>query len=137
MQDKTTTQYVKGEASGSTISNCYICRKDWHYANQCPTKDKGKAPTVNMVSPAIQQVTTRSKTKQSEWEVQEDVRKAAKEWVEQANKNNVARMMQEMEEQNAQKSVPQLDLPTESEIDEAWQTLADCKISLPLARLLH
>ena len=98
MQDKTTTQYVKGEASGSTVPNCYICRKDGHYANQCPTKDKGKAPTVNMVSPAIQQVTTRSKTKQSEWEVQEAVRKAAKEWVEEANKNNASRMLQEMEE---------------------------------------
>ena len=134
MQEKNTTQYVKGEASGSTVPNCW---KDGHYANQCPTKDKGKAPTVNMVSPAIQQVTTRSKTKQSEWEVQEAVRKAAKEWVEEANKNNVARMIQEMEEQNGQKSVPQIDLPAESEMDETWQTLADCKISLPLARLLR
>ena len=78
MQDKTTTQYVKGEAISSTVPNCYICRKDGHYANQFPTKDKGKAPTVNMVSPAIQQVTTRSKTKQSEWEVQEAVWKVAK-----------------------------------------------------------
>ena len=93
LQEKNTPQYVKGESSGSTIPNCYICRKDGHYANQCPTKDKGKAPTVNMVSPAIQQVTTRSKTKQSEWEVQEAVRKAAKEWVEEANKNNAARMI--------------------------------------------
>ena len=42
-----------------------------------------------------------------------------------------------MEDQNGQKSVPQLDLPTESEMDETWQTLADCKISLPLARLLQ
>ena len=105
MQEKHTTQYVKGEANGTTIPNCYICRKDGHYANQCPTKDKGKAPTVNMVSPVIQQVTSRSKTKQLEWEVQEVVRKAAKEWVEEANKNNVACMIQEMEERNVQKSV--------------------------------
>ena len=42
-----------------------------------------------------------------------------------------------MEDQNGQKSVPQLDLPTESEMDETWQTLADCKISLPLAQLLQ
>ena len=118
MQEKNTTQYVKGEVSGSIVPNCYICRKDGHYANQCPTKDKGKAPTVNMVAYAIQQVTTRSKTKQSEWEVQEAVQKAAKEWVEEANRNNVAHMIQEMEEQNGQKSVPQLDLLAESEVDE-------------------
>ena len=136
MQDKTTTQYVKGEASGSTILNCYICRKDGHYENQCPTKDKGKAPTVNMVSPEIQQVTTRSKTKQSKWEIQEAVRKAAKKWVEEANKNNASRMLQEMEEQNVQKSGTQINPVIESEVDATWQVLADCKISLPLARLL-
>ena len=73
-----------------------------------------------MVSPVIHQVTTRSKTKQSEWEVQEVVRKAAKESVEEANKNNAAHMIQEMEEQNGQKLVPQLDLPAESEMDETW-----------------
>ena len=37
-----------------------------------------------MVVLEIQQVTTRSKGKQSEWEVQEAVRKGAKEWVEEA-----------------------------------------------------
>ena len=42
-----------------------------------------------MVMSELQQVTTRSKAKQSESEVQEAVRKAAKEWVEDANKNNV------------------------------------------------
>ena len=63
--------------------------------------------------------------------------KAAKEWVEEANKNNVARMIQEMEEQNVQKLVTQINFPVESEMDETWQILADCKISLPLARLLH
>ena len=46
-----------------------------------------------MVAPEIQQVTTRNKGKQSEWEVQDVVRKAAKEWVEEANKNNISRML--------------------------------------------
>ena len=41
-------------------------------------------------------------------EVQEAIRKAAKEWVEEANKNNVSRMLQEMEEQHVQKSVTQI-----------------------------
>ena len=58
-----------------------------------------------MVMSELQQVTTRSKRKQSEWEVQELVRKAAKEWVEEANKNNVSRMVQDMEDQNLQKPV--------------------------------
>ena len=49
-----------------------------------------------MVIPEIQQVTTRSKGKQLEWEIQEAVRKAAKEWVE-ANKNNASRMLQDNE----------------------------------------
>ena len=88
-QDNSAPQYEQGESSGTTVPNLYICRKDGHYANQCPTKDKGKAPTVNMVMSELQQVTTRSKAKQSESEVQEAVRKAAKEWVEDANKNNV------------------------------------------------
>ena len=35
-----------------------------------------------MVVPKIQQITTRSKGKQSKWEIQEAVRKATKEWVE-------------------------------------------------------
>ena len=46
-------QYEQGEASGLSIPNCYVCRKDGHYANQCPTKAKGKASTVNMVVPEI------------------------------------------------------------------------------------
>ena len=36
-----------------------------------------------------------SKMKQYEWDVQEVVRKAAKQWVDEANNNNVVRMLQE------------------------------------------
>ena len=93
--DSQDTRRENGETNGSLTLNCYICRKDGHYANQWPTKEKGKSPTVNMVMPEIQQVTTRSKGKQSEWEVQEVVRKPAKEWVEEANQNNVNRMKQD------------------------------------------
>ena len=39
-----------------------------------------------MVMPEIQQVTTRSKSKQSEWEIQEAIKKATKEWMKEANK---------------------------------------------------
>ena len=92
---------------GSSVPNCYICRKEGHYANQCRTKDKGKAPTINMVMPEIQQVTIRSKGKQSEWEVQEVVHKADKEWVEEANNNNATRMMHDNAIPNKEQLVPQ------------------------------
>mgnify|MGYP000441568112 CR=1 FL=1 len=72
--------------------------------------------------------------------MQEAIRKAVKEWVDEANKNNVARMLQENKELN--------DTPVNSEIrseevarqspteDETWQVLADCQITLPLVGLL-
>ena len=53
-----------------------------------------------MVTVEVQQVTTWSKTKQSDWEIQEAVRKVAKEWVDEANNNNVTRMLQKNTELN-------------------------------------
>ena len=90
-------------------------------------------PAVNMVMPEIQQVTTRSKSKQSEWEIQEAVQKAAKEWVEEANKNNVSPMLQDNEiNQNIELSIA-VAVP---EQEETWKILADCQVSLPLTGLL-
>ena len=60
-----------------------------------------------MVVPEIQQVTIRSKGKQSEWEVQEVVHKADKEWVEEANNNNATRMMHDNAIPNKEQLVPQ------------------------------
>ena len=71
-----------------------------------------------MVTPELQQVTTRSKSKQSEWEVQEAIGKSAKEWVEEANKKNASRMLQDMEEQNLQKPVTQIKPTTAIEADD-------------------
>ena len=86
-----------------------------------------------MVIPEIQQVTTRSKSKQSEWEIQEAVRKAAKEWIEEANQNNVNRMLQDNHiDQNT--DLPEATTVTEQE--ETWKILADCQVSLPLTGLL-
>ena len=62
---------------------------------------------VNMIVPEIQQVTTWSKGKQSEWEAQEGVQKAVKEWMEEANKNNVSQMMQDNEISNKEQPVSQ------------------------------
>ena len=93
-----------------------------------------------MVTAEVQQVTMWTKDKQFESEIQEAVRKAAKEWVDEANNNNVARMFRENNEQNItlDKSESQQEEVTtkEPEDDEAWRVLADCQISLPLTRLL-
>ena len=86
-----------------------------------------------MVIPEIQQVITRSKGKQSEWEIQEVVRKAAKEWVEEANKNNVSRMLQD----NEINQVNELRIAMAMhKHEESWKILADCQVSLPLTGLL-
>ena len=56
--------------------------------------DRGKAPAVNSI--IVQHFTTRSKTQATQWQVQDEVRQAAKEWIDTANKNNVVRMQTEM-----------------------------------------
>ena len=66
------------------------------------TNEKGKMPAMNMVTIELQQVTTRSKAKLSEWDLQEDVRNATKEWVNEAKNTNVARMLEE----NVGKHIP-------------------------------
>ena len=45
----------------------------------------------------LQQVTTRSKGKATEWETQEAIRKQATEWVKKANERNVAELEQQKE----------------------------------------
>ena len=91
-----------------------------------------------MVVPEVQQVTTRSKGKQLEWEVQEAVRKMAKEWVEDDNSNG-ARMMQENAISTYKANVQPIkqSKPTLTPADkETWKVLADCQVSVPLPRLL-
>ena len=63
-----------------------------HYAPQCPHKQKGKQPAVNIITADVQQVTTQSKAKTAEWEEQDGIRKAAQEWVTKANAANIERM---------------------------------------------
>ena len=69
LQDVRQPQYENGKSSGSSVLNWYNCRKDGHYVNQCSTKEKGKALVENMVIAEVQQVTTRSKAKQFEWDI--------------------------------------------------------------------
>ena len=78
-----------------------------------------------MVTTKVQQVTVRSKAKRFEWEIQEAVQKVAKEWVDEANNNNVTRMLRGSNEHditidksdNRQEEVT----PKSLEDDEAWQ----------------
>ena len=68
------------------------------------------------------------------------MRKVAKEWVEEANNNNLAKMLQESivpivefdKTGNRQEEAP----TDTNEEDEAWQALVDSKISLSLSALL-
>ena len=91
------TPIERGESSMVTGLHCYICWQSRHYAAQCPQKDRGKDPVVNTITPEVQQVTTRSKAKKSDWKVQEEIRKVANELIEKANGANATRMQQEMQ----------------------------------------
>ena len=59
---------------------------------QCPTTDCGKVPAVNSIMADVQNVPTHIKAQATQWQVQDEVRQAAKEWIDTANKNNVVRM---------------------------------------------
>ena len=78
----------------------------------------------------IQQVTTRSKGKTTEWETQEAIRKQATEWVKKANERNVVELEQHEEKPEEPTDTIQPKNPT-------WQALQECQITLPLGRLLQ
>ena len=83
----------------------------------------------------VQHVTTRNKAQDTQWQVQDEVRQATKEWIDTDNKNNVARMQIEM--QDATIGAPQSSGPsTSTEDDQLWDALTSSKISLPLHKLL-
>ena len=83
----------------------------------------------------VQTVTTRSKAQTTQWQVQDEVRQAAKEWIDTTNKNNVVRMQTEM--RDVPSGATQSSLPsTSSEDDQLWDALTNSRISLPLHKLL-
>ena len=124
---------TKAESSNTRKAYCYYCRQEGHYSNQCPAKSYDKRPAVNMVVAEvadIQQVTTRSKGKATEWETQEAIRKQATEWVKKANERNAAELEQQKENAEELTGIGQPENPT-------WQALQECQITLPLGRLLQ
>ena len=72
----------------------------------------------------VQQLTTRSKAKTTEWEAQEAIWKQATEWVQQANEQNVANLREHIKPSGA--------LVVTTDEDMTWQALQDCQIILPL-----
>ena len=101
---------------------CFKCNQPGHYGTQCPATDLGKARAVNNIMVGFQQVTTRSKTQSTQWQIQDAVKQAAKEWIENANKTNVERMHTEM--QDITIGAPQSTQPSNSaENDQLWDSL--------------
>ena len=96
---------------------------------QCPHKQKGKKPAINIITVEVPEVTTRSKAKTAEWEEKDEIRKAVQEWVTKANAVNIERMLQDV-------TLATTDAVTPSDIDPIWQALADCPITLTMSKLL-
>ena len=97
---------------------------------QCPHKQKGKKPAINIITVEVPEVTTRSKAKTAEWEEKDEIRKAVQEWVTKANAVNIERMLQDV-------TLATTDAVTPSDIDPIWQALADCPITLTMSKLLN
>ena len=126
----------RADTNNSTNVTCFKCNQPGHYATQCSTTDRGKAPAVNSIMDDVQTVTTRSKAQTTQWQVQDEVRQEAKEWIDTANKNNVVRMQTEM--RDVPSGATQSSLPsTSSEDDQLWDALTNSRISSPYISCYH
>ena len=115
---------------GEWSVHCFNCQESRHYAPQCPHKQKGKQPSVNIITAEVQQVKMRSKVKTEEWEEQDEIRNATQEWVTKATAVNVEQMRQDV----APATIGAVIL---SEGDPIWEALADCLITLTMRKLLN
>ena len=94
-----------------------------------PAQETMKQPTVNIITPDVQQVTTQSKAKTKEWKEQDGIRKAAQEWVAKANAAKVERMCQDTPPGTT-------DAVSPVEVDPIWEALVDYPITLTMRKLL-
>jgi hypothetical protein len=86
---------------------CYHCCQPKHFARDCPHPPPGQAsnqgeastskgPSVSLITPAVQLVTTRNRARTEQWADQDRVRQQAQNWVEEANvRNDAERRTQE------------------------------------------
>ena len=121
---------VASTERGECSVHCFNFLESGHYAPQCPHKQKGKQSVVNIITANVQQVTTRSKAKTTEWEELDGIQKAAQEWVAKANVANVERMRQDTASVTTDVVIP-------VEVDPIWEVLADCPITLTMSKLLN
>ena len=115
---------------GPSSVHCFNWNDAGHYAPQCPYKEKGKQLALNIFTAEAKQITTRSKAKTAEWEEQDEIRKAAQEWMAKANAANVERMRQDAAPATS-------DTVISTEVDPIWEALADCPITLTMSKLLN
>ena len=91
---------------------------------------------MNSIMADVQEATTQSKTQTTQWKIQDEVRQAAKEWIDKANKTNVDRMHTEMKDIT-------IDTPSSTqpnvlpEDDPIWKAFTSSEISMPLHKLLQ
>ena len=85
---------------------------------------------MNIITVEVQQITTRSKVNTAEWEEQDEIRKAAQEWMAKANTANVERMRQYA-------TLATSDTIISTEVDLISETLADGPITLSMSNLLN
>ena len=63
---------------GESSVHYFNCQESSHYAPQCPHKQTGKLPTLNIIIAEVLEVTTSSKTKTVTWEEKDDILNAEK-----------------------------------------------------------
>ena len=88
---------------------------------------------MNTITTEVQQVTTRSQAKASEWEVQDDIRKATKFWVDKANEANIDRMHQDTAIEATSSHTEDATMGE----DPVWQALTDYQITFTMNKLLN
>ena len=73
---------------------------------------------MKIITAEVQQITTRGKAKTAEWEEQDEIQKAAQQWMAKANVLNVTRMCQDTAPATS-------DTIISAKVDPIWEALAD------------
>jgi K+-transporting ATPase c subunit len=98
-----------------------------------------KDPSVSLITPAVQLVTTRSRARTEQWADQDRVREQAQNWVEEANaQNNAERRTQETQRAATGKAVlTETTRPSGSGTEPDISDLAGIQVTMTLEQLLR